>query len=998
MKNAENLDVENAVCECKNAVSDTQIFENATQNCGEKCQNFNENASKIYSEEITLSTSQKVGGGGITAKNSSIPAENGSYPAYFDKNCQNSQDFESAQNLQNKCKKLNDKELRNKKENFKNAHITYDECTYLNQSAKEIGSIMQKSKNNNFNDTKFDARAASVAEVRADFSSAQLDDARVASVEVSDTTNGRGDHKSAKGVGLAAAVGKKSKQCVAGGRVAHVNFEKKFTATICAWLFLFVACLAVTIGFGCMGNGGLKVLPADEGITTEAAALFSGSGTAASPYLISSQANLEALANTTAYTTYYASGVNYKLTTEFTLTDWNTPIGTEAHPFCGTFNFDFRYLNFSYSTITVGAPLFGYLDGAYINGSSGGIKNFNVTANADGYAGALAYVATDTTVYLIYPSDGQVSSAIYAGGIFGASNGTTTITQGNISNSNICASHYAGGYVGISYGTTSIQYGALNNVICVSGETSNIASTETGYKYVGYKGTNSTITISDTAPFASTCTYSTGYSISNVSDLNSLSSMVNNGFDFDGVIVTLTADIDGASSSTTFTTSIGTKEFPFRGTFNFNYGEITITRPLFNYIESATINNGYIHGSITGTATFTGAIANVAVNSTVQTIFANSCILTGTQFVGSYFGYAKGSSIKNCNMNDSTFKGYYAGMIGYADGINVIDGGFVEDSIFYSGVGDTTNTLNGKCGAGFKTSAATFKNGSGNAISTISVFNTATVTSTTITGYTGVVVTIDINGGDPDQDISLAIPKSGSSAVSLPTNLTKTDTTFTGYLSLSTGNTINTSNYNPTTSETILVQWGNVIRIVIVYKDADGGGFSGTHASSYPTTHVVGVTTTLDTPTRAGYTFEGYYLNDSTCAASSRVTTIASTYEQTITLYAKWEPIIITITLTCSNYSTATPNYMMYIYKNDSIVCQVVPTSATYQLKILAPDLAAGDTYTVAFVFGYYGQFSATSQSGITVSGRKITITSVTADKTINYTLVTPRINSTVVI
>lgn len=185
---------------------------------------------------------------------------------------------------------------------------------------------------------------------------------------------------------------------------------------------------------------------------------------------------------------------------------------------------------------------------------------------------------------------------------------------------------------------------------------------------------------------------------------------------------------------------------------------------------------------------------------------------------------------------------------------------------------------------------------------------------------------------------------------------------------------------------------------LITYKDAYGADFSGTHASSYPTNHTNGTATTLDAPTKTNYTFAGYYLNDPTCAASNLVTTLsAATEYETITLYAKWEPVVITITLTCSNYSTATPNYMMYVYKNDTLTCQVIPTNATYQLKVLAPELATGGIYTVAFVFGYYGQFSATPTSGVEVNGRKLKITSF-ENKTITYTLVTPRINSTVII
>ena len=72
----------------------------------------------------------------------------------------------------------------------------------------------------------------------------------------------------------------------------------------------------------------------------------------------------------------------------------------------------------------------------------------------------------------------------------------------------------------------------------------------------------------------------------------------------------------------------------------------------------------------------------------------------------------------------------------------------------------------------------------------------------------------------------------------------------------------------------------------ITYKDQGGGAFSGTHASSYPTTHTYGTATTLKTASKTGYTFEGWHTD---AACTNKVTSLGATaYTANITLYAKW--------------------------------------------------------------------------------------------------------------
>lgn len=78
---------------------------------------------------------------------------------------------------------------------------------------------------------------------------------------------------------------------------------------------------------------------------------------------------------------------------------------------------------------------------------------------------------------------------------------------------------------------------------------------------------------------------------------------------------------------------------------------------------------------------------------------------------------------------------------------------------------------------------------------------------------------------------------------------------------------------------------------LIRYKDMSIGGedkeFSGTHGDVFATTHTYGTETMLDTPSRTGYTFMGYYTQNST--AGGKVTSLSATgYTGDITLYALW--------------------------------------------------------------------------------------------------------------
>lgn len=83
----------------------------------------------------------------------------------------------------------------------------------------------------------------------------------------------------------------------------------------------------------------------------------------------------------------------------------------------------------------------------------------------------------------------------------------------------------------------------------------------------------------------------------------------------------------------------------------------------------------------------------------------------------------------------------------------------------------------------------------------------------------------------------------------------------------------------------------------ITYKDQGGSAFSGEHEDGYPTTHTYNTSTTLKSATKTGYTFEGWFTT-SGCTEGTDVTSLGATaYTSNITLYAKWTPNEISITL-----------------------------------------------------------------------------------------------------
>ena len=131
------------------------------------------------------------------------------------------------------------------------------------------------------------------------------------------------------------------------------------------------------------------------------------------------------------------------------------------------------------------------------------------------------------------------------------------------------------------------------------------------------------------------------------------------------------------------------------------------------------------------------------------------------------------------------------------------------------------------------------------------------------------------------------------SAMPSATMPTKTGYTFGGYYTSNNGggtqyynaNGASTRTWNIAENSTLYAKW-TANQYTITYKDQGNVAFSGTHASTPPTTHTYGTATTLKNATKTGYTFEGWHTDQ---ACTNKVTSLGATaYTAAITLYAKW--------------------------------------------------------------------------------------------------------------
>lgn len=175
-----------------------------------------------------------------------------------------------------------------------------------------------------------------------------------------------------------------------------------------------------------------------------------------------------------------------------------------------------------------------------------------------------------------------------------------------------------------------------------------------------------------------------------------------------------------------------------------------------------------------------------------------------------------------------------------------------------------------------------------------------TINFTTLQRYT---ITYDANGGTGTTP-STQYRDHGAAAVTLSngSGLSKTGHTLSRWDTNSSGTGASHAkgeSYSTNADLALFAVWAPAV-YTITYKDQGGASFSGSHVDSptaHPTTHTYGTATSLNSATRTGYTFDGWFTTAG-CTEGSDVTSLGATdYTANITLYAKWSPVTINLTL-----------------------------------------------------------------------------------------------------
>lgn len=146
---------------------------------------------------------------------------------------------------------------------------------------------------------------------------------------------------------------------------------------------------------------------------------------------------------------------------------------------------------------------------------------------------------------------------------------------------------------------------------------------------------------------------------------------------------------------------------------------------------------------------------------------------------------------------------------------------------------------------------------------------------------TKVTVTFDENGGETASDPESLTTAVGSTVTLPATAPTLTGYTFNGWNELSTGDGADFTSSTVVNGDiTVYAKW--TVNTYNITYDLDGG----TNNVSNTATYTYGVGLTLGDPTKTGYTFNGWFDNDT--FAGSAITEISGTETGDVDLFAKW--------------------------------------------------------------------------------------------------------------
>ncbi len=379
-----------------------------------------------------------------------------------------------------------------------------------------------------------------------------------------------------------------------------------------------------------------------------------GSGTEASPYIISDAAGLAAIHNNLSAS--YKLGANIDMSgVAF------TPIGNETEgAFTGTLDGNgFSIKNLTIDSAYKSVGLIGYLEGTLTNITldNAQIKGYRYTGGIAGYAEEGSNISSCTISGIV---DGGYSEAFtpFTGGIVGY---TEAETVSNCTNNAYVSSslHDVGGIVGYSKSDINgcVNTGTIKGKKAAGGIAGNNSGTITD-------GTNSGTIITDSTHAGGIAGYSLG----------KITSGTNTG------TITGVSAAGGIAGYSSETITSGT-----------NFGEIKSTSKAGGIVgdNKGTIASSNNSGNVSASSSYAGGIAGYSTG-TINSASNSGNVSTSSNYAGGIAGIGRGN-VNNCDNNGTVLGTYAGGIIGYISSETI----YIENCHNYGAIGNGNGDYQG---------------------------------------------------------------------------------------------------------------------------------------------------------------------------------------------------------------------------------------------------------------------------------------------------------------
>mgnify|MGYP000429187560 CR=1 FL=1 len=274
-------------------------------------------------------------------------------------------------------------------------------------------------------------------------------------------------------------------------------------------------------------------------------------------------------------------------------------------------------------------------------------------------------------------------------------------------------------------------------------------------------------------------------------------------------------------------------------------------------------------------------------------------------------------------------------------------------------------------------------NGTGNYAS--SSYSIAVGTASTIAAN---VITYVYNGADGGNSTVSSSYLTGDAAIVLPTP-TKTGSTFGGWYSDMGLSTLVTGNQTPGSSFSLYAKW-NQTSYVLTYAPNYGVSVSSTESV------VMGNSTTLPTPSRANFVFDGWY---TAATGGSKVGNAGASYTpgQSRTLYARWiqSSLYGIAPGNLSRIGTLTANDIVSSSYNGTLgsngVAVTLPNASLPAGTVVSLDLITDTSYAQSLLSGTNSYILSIAVSWLALDE---TVPNTNAGKSVQMTITNPSIKA----